>query len=90
MFRYKRAVPVSYDRQGYIYFLSRAYKGLPEAEQQRIRKACREAGGEHEKALFAFVTSDMGQTAVCSRYYISQSTLERIVRKYYVRMDGEL
>ena len=29
MFRYKRGVKVDYDRQGYIYFVSRMYKELP-------------------------------------------------------------
>ena len=36
MFRFKKSVPVEYDRQGYIYFASRLHKELPADEQQRI------------------------------------------------------
>lgn len=90
MFRFKRSVPVSYDRQGYIYFLSRAYKGLPAEEKKKIREACKKAGGEHEKALFSFVTTDKGAVSVCRKYFVSESTLERIVRKYYIEMDQGL
>ena len=43
-----------------------------------------EAGGEYYQALYEFVTSDVGATAVCRKHFLSQSTLERIVRKYYI------
>ena len=49
MFRYKKSVPVSYERQG----------------------------------LFEFVTTDAGATAVCMKHFLSRSTLERAVRRYY-------
>lgn len=45
MFRYKRGVKVDYDRQGYIYFVSRMYKNLPPEDQQAILNcACSAAG----------------------------------------------
>ena len=88
MFRFKRSIPVDYDTQGHIYFTSRRYRKLTGAEQAQIRRLCREAGGEYHRALLRFVTTDMGAAAVCDRYYLSQSTLERIVRKYYVAFAG--
>jgi hypothetical protein len=84
MFRFKKSVPVEYDRQGYIYFVSRRYKELPADEQRQVLSFCVRAGGEHYQALFEFVTSDVGATAVCCKHFLSQSTLERIVRKYYI------
>ena len=33
MFRYKKSVPVSYERQGYIYFSSLLYREMPEKAQ---------------------------------------------------------
>ena len=83
MFRFKKSVPVDYDLQGYIYFTSRLYKQLPPEQQHWILNFCTEAGGEYYQALFEFVTSDVGATAVCRNHFLSQSTLERIVRKYY-------
>lgn len=84
VFRFKKAVPVDYDLQGFIYFTSRLYKKLPVKEQQKILQLCVDAGGEYYQALFEFVTEDVGATAVCAKHYISQSTLERIVRRYYL------
>lgn len=90
MFRFKRAIPVGYEEQGYIYFLSKRYKRLPLAEQKTVLRHCANAGGEYYQALFEFVTTDSGATAVCQKHFLSQSTLERIVRKYYVEFAREL
>lgn len=84
MFKFKKSVPVEHDLQGYIYFASRMHRMLPAPEQQRILNLCMEAGGEYYRALYEFVTSDAGATAVCRKHFLSQSTLERIVRKYYI------
>lgn len=84
MFRYKKGVPVDYDRQGYIYFRSRMFATLDPEARGQILRLCTEAGGEYRQALFEFVTSDAGATAVCMKHFLSQSTLERIVRKYYI------
>jgi hypothetical protein len=83
VFRYKRSIEVTYDRQGYIYFISRAYRDLPAWQQERIRELCGKCGGEYGNALLEFVTTDAGATAVCMRHNLSQSTLERVVKKYY-------
>lgn len=44
MFRYKKSIPVSYERQGYIYFSSLLYRELPEVAQRKILNLCLEAG----------------------------------------------
>lgn len=90
IFRFKRSVDVDYVTQGYIYFVSKRYKELPAREQRKILNLCTAAGGEHHQALFDFVTGDQGATAVCSKHFISNSTLERIVRKYYTMYDESL
>lgn len=90
MFRFKKAIPVDYDAQGYIYFLSKRYKDLPAAAKRRIEGICRTAGGEHHQALLEFVTTDAGAATVCSRHYLSQSTLERAVRRYYLEVEKQL
>ena len=52
MFRYKKSVPVSYERQGYIYFASRLYRELTEERQHKLLNLCLQCGGEHYQALF--------------------------------------
>lgn len=84
MFRFKRSVPVSYDRQGYIYFASRLFQDLPQKQKQEILDLCRECGGEYSAALLEFVTTGANATQICMKYSISRSTLERAVRRYYV------
>lgn len=89
-FRYKRGIPVDYDLQGYIYFISRRYKRLPLAKRKKIDVLCEKAGGEYWEALHEFVTTDRGAVEVCGKFFLSQSTLERIVRRYYVAFAEEM
>lgn len=84
MFRFKRSVPVSYDRQGYIYFISRLFRELPQERRREILELCRVSGGEYAGALLEFVTTDANATEICMRHNLSRSTLERAVRRYYV------
>lgn len=90
MFRVKKSIPVDPDLQGYIHFASRMYRKLDSKGQRRVRELCEQAGGEYHQALFEFVTTDTGAVAVCCKHYISQSTLERIVRKYYIAFAQSL
>ena len=91
MFRYKTSVPLPYDRQGYIYFWLLNYPLLPQRQQERIRRVCREVGGEdYAAALQEFLTTDRGGTAVCMAHHLSRSTLWRYVRRAYVRFDREI
>lgn len=83
MFRYKKSVPVSYERQGYIFFKSLCYRELPREDQHTILNLCLRVGGEYHRALFEFVTTNAGAENICMRHHLSRSTLERIVRKYY-------
>lgn len=85
-YRYKRSIEQSYEEQGYIYFLSRRYTRLSPWKKERIDRHCREvAGGEaaYEKGLRAFVLEGKGETEVCMRHNLSESTLRRLVQKYY-------
>lgn len=83
-FRYKRGIPVDYDRQGYIYFTSRRYKRLAPAKRKKIDELCRLTGGDYAPALKQFVTTDTGAEEICRKYFLSQSTLERMVKRYYI------
>lgn len=84
MFRFKRSIPLNYDQQGFIYFTSKRYRELTPPERKQIRELCRKAGGEHREALFAFVTTNTDAATVCAEHFLSESTLERAVRRYYI------
>ena len=85
-YRYKRSIERSYEEQGYIYFVSRRYASLEKWKRERIDRHCREvAGGEaaYERGLRAFVLDGAGETAVCMQHNLSESTLRRMVQRYY-------
>lgn len=90
MYKFKRGIPVDYDTQGYIYFISRRYASLTDSARKRIDNMCNVAGGEYGKALFAFVTTNAGYEECCRRHYISQAQLYRIVRRYYILFNEEI
>ena len=90
-FRYKRGIPVPYARQGYIYFKSLRYSGLPVKEQERIRRLCDCVGGNNGQALLEHVTTGEAGKSVCQRHYIaSPTTLYRALKRYYVRFPQDL
>lgn len=83
MFRYKRSVHVSYERQGFIYFVSLHYHELPEKARKQIQQLCQDVGGDHAEALLERVTTNASADAVCKKHFLSRSTLVRAVRRYY-------
>ncbi len=90
MFRFKKGIGIPYEQQGYIYFISRKYKKLPKIKREKIEAHCRAVGGPYWRALFEFVTTDAGQVAVCMRHYLSTSTLERLVKRYYQEFPKDI
>lgn len=90
MFRFKRSIPVSYDQQGFIYFTSKRYRELTPAERKRIRLLAAKTGGEHRDALLEYVTTDTDAATVCARHFLSESTLERAARRYYIAFAQQL
>ena len=90
MFRLKTSLPLSYERQGYIYFTSKNYKKLPEEKRQRIDELCRKAGGEYHKALLEYVTTDSSVTKICLLHHVDDNTLHRAVNRYYMNFPQVL
>ena len=91
MFRFKRGIDVSYEKQGYIHFACRRFEDLSKDRQEAIRGLCREAGGEHEEALFEFVTTQDTATTICQRHFIaSRTSLYRVVKRFYESWPDDL
>ena len=44
MFRYKRSIPVSEDKQGYVYYASRLYSQMDRKGRETIHRLCQAAG----------------------------------------------
>lgn len=90
MYRYKRGIKVGYVRQGYIYFVSLMFDQLDERRKNKILKLCAECGGQYAEALFEFVTTETNSSDIERKHFVSKSTLNRCVRKYYERFPKML
>jgi len=90
MFRYKSGIPLSYDRQGYIYFTSRLYKELSPKDQEKIRNLCCQSAGQHWRAVYMYVTTSANATWIEQNYHISKAQLHRYVQKYYMNFPKKL
>lgn len=90
MFREWKGAKVSYNWQGYIFFVSRNYKELSREKRALIDALCLKIGGEdYAAALKEFMTSDRSAVSVCMRHYLSKGTLYRYVRRYYEEFPRE-
>lgn len=89
-FKYKRGIKVSYDRQGYIFFLCRRFRTLPKDKKDAIRALCQKTGGPYARALLRFLTTADRATKICMEEYISEATLYRAVKRFYESFPDDL
>ena len=82
-FRYHRGIGLSYERQGYIYFVCRAFPRLCKRDQQRIESCAENANGDYAAAVLDLVTTGDNYQRVALDHYISVNTLYREVTKFY-------
>jgi hypothetical protein len=84
-FRKLRGVNRSYKEQGEIFFTCLNYAKQPKAVKEKIRKLCKEVGGQYEEALFAMMTRDVSATWIEQHYFVSDSLMYTLRKKFYER-----
>ncbi len=90
-FKYMRSVPLSYEQQGAIWFTCQTYRRQPEDVQARIRAICTRIGGGDgmkRRAILAYMTTRISWRECCDRHFISDATLDRLRRAFYVEWGG--
>jgi len=90
MFRELKSVPLSYKRQGYIFFLCQNYAYLENRVQNRISQLCLEITGEYYQALFKFLTSDPDEIPawrIAQDYYIPVNRLYKLRKQFFIEYD---
>jgi hypothetical protein len=90
MFRYRRGIHIGYNRQGYIHFQSLLYPELSPEDQETIRQLCKDAGGQYWRALLEYVTTPANSPYIQMKHNVSESTLCRVTREYYLRFPQKL
>lgn len=88
-FKKMRGCKLSYDKQGYIYFLCKNYAAQPEEVKKKIRTLCDEVAGEYSAALFSVLTSPKGVRRSAVEHYVSERQLYELRRKFYERWNNK-
>lgn len=84
MFKKRRGIHLSYNRQGLIHFICVNVKDMPEKTQKKILNLCIEVGKEDYKALYEMLTDDRESVySISRRYYISEKKLYKMRKIFY-------
>lgn len=84
MFKKKRGIRLSYNKQGLIYFTCLDIKNQPKEIQDKILNLCIKIGGIHYKALYTLLTDDTKNVhSVAMEHHISETQLYFYRKKFY-------
>ncbi len=83
MFKKRRGINLSYPMQGFICFTCLTYDAQPKTVKTKINKLCSKIGGEFKDALFEFVTTEKTAVEIGMKYYVSESKLYDLRKKFY-------
>lgn len=82
-----KGLKLPYIKQGLIYFTCLNYDSLSEEMQNGIDLLCYECGKEYKKALFELVTTQNSVINISQKYYVSESLLYRLRKRFYSEWD---
>ena len=82
-FKQLSSVGRSYREQGQIYFTCQNYARLGARQREKIDRLCEQVGGEYAGALKEYLTTDADWQYICTRYYVSSGTLDRLRKRFY-------
>ena len=83
MFKKRRGIKLSYNKQGLIYFICMNYKEMPVRIQKKISLLCDEVGKEYANVLFLVMTSEKSIRTLAREHYISESLLYSLRKTFY-------
>lgn len=82
-FKKLRGVRLPEKKQMLIRSICLNYRDRPKYEQERINRLCEKCGGAHSAALFEIMTTEHSVRSVALKYYISESVLYDIRKRFY-------
>ena len=90
-FKKMKSVPLSYNKQGYIYFTCHHYAECDQATRAKIDTLCERVGREYRSALFRVLTTDEPLNRIAHEHYVSPAVLYRKKARFFsewYRFDG--
>jgi hypothetical protein len=84
MFKKRRGIKLSYNKQGLIYFTCMNVADMPEHIQEKIKRLCEDVGKEHSEVLYKVVTdSNKSIRSLALEHHISETQLYYYRKKFY-------
>ena len=84
MFKKRRGIKLSYNKQGLIYFTCMNVADMPEEIHDKVKHLCKEVGKEHADVLYAVVTdSNKSIRSLAMEHHISETQLYYYRKKFY-------
>ncbi len=87
-FKKIRGIPLSYERQGLIFFILANYRSQPPAQRERIDQLIKEVckgDKAYEKALRGWLIEGKAFETVSRECFVNAPTLGRLRKKLYER-----
>ena len=84
MFKKRRGINLSYEKQGLIHFVCVNFRDLPDEVLDKIVSLSAEVGGEHGEVLFEVMTNkDKTIRELAQEYHISETQLYYYRKQFY-------
>ena len=84
MFKKRRGINLSYEKQGLVHFVCVNYEDRPDEVLDKIVSLSAEIGGEHNEALFEVMTNkDKSIRELAYEYHLSETQLYYYRKLFY-------
>ena len=88
MFKKRRGIRLSYNKQGLIYFTCMNIKDMPENIQQKVLNLCVEVGQQDYKALYELLTNDNKSVlSISHEYFLNEKLLYKMRKEFYEKWE---
>ena len=84
MFKKLRGIDLSYEWQGFTRFACLTYNDQSQEMKDKILNLCITCGKDKYQALFELMTTQKSAVSIARRYFVSETILYRLRRKFYL------
>lgn len=89
MFKKRRGIRLSYNKQGLIYFTCMNIKDMPENIQQKVLNLCVEVGQQDYRALYELLTNDNKSVlSISHEYFLNEKRLYKMRKEFYEKWSN--
>ena len=87
-FKKMRGLPLTYNEQGYIYFVCKTYYSQPQETQEKIKRVCAAvAHGRYTDVVFKLMTGSKGMQVLSLDEGVSVRSLYGLRAEFYMKWN---